>query len=281
MPNKYTENETKEEVRQLLKDLPNSFYQKGVFKRAGTTNGSGRLYMDVVSEELISNYKCVERIGQDINSRKENFKLSSHDGSADVTKRGGKALMFDEKLFARALFNSHKTDAYYGTIVDYETPLKAKMSKLSGIIGKIDLIAKDDNNKSIKLLELKIGTNKETVLRAILEIYTYYKLVCNARDQFLKDFSAISYKIQVGIITDKDSKSGENIKHINQHPELYPKLKELIGKMSAEIGGFEFFTYDYPKSGEPFCDPISDDGKKKQITPRLIGDITIKKVNLL
>ena len=58
--------------------------------------------------------------------------------------------------------------------------------------GRIDLLSIDDVNKSVKLIELKIKPNNdnngETLLRALLEIYTYYKLISNSYHKLLVDY---------------------------------------------------------------------------------------------
>lgn len=72
-----------------------------------------------------------------------------------------------------------------GNIIDYQVPLKGKQSDK---IGKIDLVGYSEQNRRFSLIELKyhpIGS-QETLLRCILEIYTYYKFL--DKERFKRDF---------------------------------------------------------------------------------------------
>ena len=62
-----------------------------------------------------------------------------------------------------------------GVIKDYQVPLKDTL-KDSGI-GKIDLISFNEDIKTLFLIELKCRGSSDTLLRALLESYTYYKIV--------------------------------------------------------------------------------------------------------
>ena len=68
---------------------------------------------------------------------------------------------------------------YIGEIKDYQVPI-IETNKIEDdeevkfAIGNIDLLAYNENDDIISLIELKNRTNTETLLRAILEIATYY-----------------------------------------------------------------------------------------------------------
>ena len=87
-----------------------------------------------------------------------------------------------EKLLAIALFNSKKEYEHIGKIFDYEVPLKDSNEDKG--VGKIDLVAKNDN--IVTLLELKVENSKETLLRCVLEVFTYWKILDH--EKFLQDF---------------------------------------------------------------------------------------------
>lgn len=60
-----------------------------------------------------------------------------------------------------------------GKIIDYQVPLKTPGASDNSNLGKIDLLAL--NGDTLYLLEVKEPDNTESPLRAILEIYTYWK----------------------------------------------------------------------------------------------------------
>jgi hypothetical protein len=60
----------------------------------------------------------------------------------------------------------------FGRIVDYQIPIK---SNKDDQCGKIDFIGIDYNNGIVNLCEIKNDKSEETLLRAVLEISTYYQ----------------------------------------------------------------------------------------------------------
>ncbi len=112
-----------------------------------------------------------------------------------------------------------------GKIIDYQTPLK---NVQKDDVGKIDLLAYNENEKTLRILELKRPDSKETMLRCVLEAYTYLKIVDKAK--LLKDF---------GLPEDTIVKAcpfvfveGEQYKEI---PEGRENLKKLIDELGIEI----------------------------------------------
>ena len=70
---------------------------------------------------------------------------------------------------------------FIGKIIDYQTPLK---NKRTDVAGKIDLLSYD--GKTLYVLELKKPDSKESMLRCVLEGFTYMKTADNKK--LLKDF---------------------------------------------------------------------------------------------
>ena len=81
--------------------------------------------------------------------------------------------------------NQGKVFDIIGKIIDYQTPLKDIQTDKAG---KIDLLAYNENEeeKTLRILELKKPDSEETMLRCVLEAYTYLKVV--DKDKLLKDF---------------------------------------------------------------------------------------------
>lgn len=167
-----------------------------------------------------------------------------HDGAPNVNARlkRFKKLNYSEKLLAIAIHNSG-TEFCFGKVSDYQVPLKERQKDR---FGEIDLVAQ--SGASIKLLELKInGKGKETLLRALLEVYTYYKLLDGSVEKFTKDFdlSTDTY-FQPGILTERSSLSGQTLLNMN----AFPKMSALISELNADMGvPVEFFIFDYPSHG--------------------------------
>ena len=91
-----------------------------------------------------------------------------------------------EEIVAIKLFNQSKNGYIYdfiGEIIDYQTPLK---SSRKDVAGKIDLLSYDRDNKVIHILELKKPNSTETMLRCVLEGYTYLRTVDS--EKLISDF---------------------------------------------------------------------------------------------
>lgn len=80
-----------------------------------------------------------------------------------------------EEILAKLLFYQCKVDGL-GYIFDYQTPLKATRNDS---YGKIDLLGFNQDDKCYSVIEIKYrpSGSEETLLRCILEAYTYYKLL--------------------------------------------------------------------------------------------------------
>ena len=68
-------------------------------------------------------------------------------------------------------------------MIDYQTPLKNIQTDDAG---KIDLLAYNEDTDTLRILELKKSDSKETMLKCLLEVYTYLKIVNKVK--LLKDF---------------------------------------------------------------------------------------------
>ena len=159
-------------------------------------------------------------------SRKSNYKVKTHDGV--IKNEGSKR---EEEKIAMKLFHSSQNQGkvfdIIGKIIDYQTPLKNVRADKAG---KIDLLAynEKENPKTLRILELKKLDSKETMLRCVLEAYTYLKVV--DKDKLLKDF---------GLPKDTKIKACAFVfygkEQYKEMQEDRKNLKELIEKLEIEV----------------------------------------------
>jgi len=273
----YKDTDIRNEVQTQLQANRNLFYGVGILNYEGVTVDTKINLSEVIADELLRNYHLVEKIGKDTLIRRTKSFNRNHKGVANVKARIRRFgyLEYNEKLLAIALYNSKKGYCL-GKIFDYEVPIKeAQTDKY----GRIDLVSTDAVNHSVKLIELKIkpkNKDGETLLRALLEVYTYYKLISNSFDKFLEEYklSPKEYlRFQPAILAEKDALSGQALLNIKE----FPRIKALIAKMNEEIDSHvEGFVYDYPGKNKPF----QSNGEFKQKI-MLRGDITIKQINIV
>lgn len=139
-----------------------------------------------------------------------------------------------EERFAIDLFNESKNGRVFnklGKIVDYQIPLKNKQGDKAG---KIDLIS--NKNESIFLIEMKFGNNKETLLRCIFEIATYYQILSKQKfvESYKDEFGGLTEKnIKKAVLISKDSAQYDELKALNNGKKN--NLKKLMETFEVQI----------------------------------------------
>lgn len=177
-----TQKEVQAAVEEGLKK-PQSLYNKCCVNWTGKLNENQEPYINYIAKLLIDNIEKIRRIKPI--ERKKLYSNKDRNGNIErITNRG-------EEIFAKILFNSYKDKNFsdLGKIIDYQIPLKAdakKDSESTGV-GKVDLFSFSEERKKIYFIELKAENAKDTLLRCILEAYTYtrqvnYKKFCDSYD---------------------------------------------------------------------------------------------------
>ncbi len=172
----YTRTETLNECEKAIRDIK-TFYQADFINYRGKTSDTDEYYTEVVAEFICDN---IGRFKTEIPmiTRKSSYKTASHIGNVPTSNR-------EEETIAIKMFNlSDKDDYVYdfiGKIIDYQTPLK---STKKDVAGKVDLLSFDGH--TLHILELKKPDSTETMLRCVLEGFTYLQTI--DKDKLLKDF---------------------------------------------------------------------------------------------
>ena len=159
------------------------FYSQDFVNYRGKTSDKERdYYTEIIAKWLLDNIELFNDIK--MISRENSYKVDRHEGKMKNEKSER-----EEEIIAMKLFdfsqNQGKVFDIIGKIIDYQTPLKNVQTDKAG---KIDLLAynEKENPKTLRILELKKLDSKETMLRCVLEAYTYLKVVDKAK--LLKDF---------------------------------------------------------------------------------------------
>ena len=155
-------------------------------------------------------------------NRDKSYRITSHIGQKNNSNRR-------EENLAIEMF--HKKRCEFGMVLDYQIPLKNKQSDKG--IGKIDLLAKKED--CIYILELKREDNTETLLRCILEVFTYFKQVNHSR--LLQDYN-IEPKVKI-LAAPLIYKEGFQYQEYND-TKKHNKVIELMERLGISCP----FTYD-------------------------------------
>ncbi len=168
---------TREQIRRRLDELAadiSLLYKRGCINYRGRTSDTKEYYTEVIAEwllehlDLLKQIKCI--------TRKASYFVEGHDGIPDDPNSNR-----EEELIAMAMKRQGEL-FLLGQVLDYQTPLKNVRRDKAG---KIDLLAYD--GATLRILELKEPDSKETMLRCVLEGYTYLKTVDAAK--LLADFN--------------------------------------------------------------------------------------------
>ena len=201
------------------------FYSQDFVNYRGKTSDKERdYYTEIIAKWLLDNIELFNDIK--MISRESSYKVDSHDGKIKNEKSER-----EEEIIAMKLFdfsqNQGKVFDIIGKIIDYQTPLKNVQTDKAG---KIDLLAynEKENPKTLRILELKKIDSKETMLRCVLEAYTYLKIVDKAK--LLKDFGLpenTKIKACPFVFYGKEQ--------YKEMQEDRKNLKELIEKLEIEV----------------------------------------------
>ena len=206
--------ESKSEMRQ--------FYSENFLNYISETSDKEGDYTEIIAEWLLNNIKLFDEIKPI--TREKNYKVKTHDGKIKNEKSNREEEIIAMKLFELSQ-NQGKVFDIIGKIIDYQTPLKNVRGDKAG---KIDLLAYNENEKTLRILELKRPDSKETMLRCVLEAYTYLKVVDKVK--LLKDFGLPEdTKIKACPFVFYD---GEQYKEMQEDRKY---LKELIEKLGIEV----------------------------------------------
>lgn len=200
--------------------------QRGNIKYNDENLNSQEFYSMKLSEtEIFKQFLKIEP------SKRKNYKVDKHKGQIDIVTISDK-ISLTEKRLARAIYNQKITPL--GEILDYQVPLKDKRDNKDG---EIDLISKK-GEETLCLIEIKMGEeNKgETLLRALLEICTYYKRL--NLDTIKKEYNCNNVKLM--ILIEKDSYAYKQAVELNK--TIY--LKELFKNLSENLGDILIYSYE-------------------------------------
>ena len=218
---------SKEEIIKKLEESKSEmgqFYSENFLNYIGETSNEEGDYTEIIAGWLLDNIELFDDI--EMISRKSNYKVKTHDGV--IKNEGSKR---EEEKIAMKLFHSSQNQGkvfdIIGKIIDYQTPLKNVRADKAG---KIDLLAynEKENPKTLRILELKKPDSEETMLRCVLEAYTYLKVV--DKDKLLKDFGLpknTKIKACPFVFYGKEQ--------YKEMQEDRKNLKELIEKLEIEV----------------------------------------------
>lgn len=235
---KYNKKDVLKMCEKAIKN-PALFYTQKFVNYQGICPDAHVPYTEIIAEFLIDHLSEFQG-GIGIIHRKASYYTPKHIGVFDPNSPR------TEEITAMKMFNYCKAGKRYakiGTILDYQTPLKNKSSDQAG---KIDLLAYDGS--VLRILELKKPDTPETMLRCVLEGYTYLRTVDTAKliDDFNKGISGLT--IQKNTPVEASPFVFENSLPYKEYFSKRPRLIDLMKQLDSHpffirevSGGYEIF----------------------------------------
>lgn len=191
MSKKYTKAQIEKEISTFLRskdgwDLYNHSYIKA---KGETSKAEGKIpYTEIIARLLLEDVNF-ELFSRSLFSQKKKMSFQEGKGyKADhvipTPEAFPKNPRREEEWIAKKLMREGRTFRQFGKVFDYQVPLTRDSSNESKF-GKIDLVSRKGNK--IYLLELKRPGSTETLLRCILESYTYSQLIYTQK--FVVDYA--------------------------------------------------------------------------------------------
>ena len=221
---KYSRKDTIDALNEAFKTL-DTLYKARCVNWCGRCK-EGEYYTEIISEEL--------------SKRIDNFNISKITRDSYFQNHSGEIKAFTnrgEEILAKSLLN-YKIEGI-GKFFDYQIPLK-KSQKDTGV-GKIDLVSIDGDK--LRLIEIKAEDAKDTLLRCVLEAYTYSKQLDS--DRFKSEYSEkkeMAFGNEKPIPTVLIPKTCEAAKEFRDNE--HPKVIELAKKLKVNIKIFEIKKYE-------------------------------------
>lgn len=160
-----------------IKRFAANFYKASIVNYKGYVQGTSQAdknrYSEVIASTLLS--KNLLSAWTDLKPVRPNHFDTNHSPSEIVDMKKLQGTNRKEEILAKLLFYQREVDGL-GYIFDYQTPLKVTQNDS---YGKIDLLGYNTDDDCYSVIELKYrpSGSEETLLRCILEAYTYYKLL--------------------------------------------------------------------------------------------------------
>lgn len=209
--NVYTKEQILRKTEEASADMK-SFYKSDFVNYRGKTPDNEK-YTEIVAEYLLNHLDLFENIKSV--SREKGYVVDSHNGTTENENSNR-----EEERVAMDMFKENKSYDYIGKILDYQTPLKNTNNDAG--LGKIDLLAV--NEEYITILELKKEDSNETLLRCVLEAFTYLKIVDEIK--LKESFNLEDHKLRAAAFV------FNNKKQHNEFLSDYSNIKNLMKKLN-------------------------------------------------
>ena len=228
----YTKIETLNKLKTEISKI-DTLYKADCVKRIGTTKDTNEFYTEVISGQLLRDLKEFDKIKTV--TRSSTYCRANHTTISIDLKSPRK-----EEIFAKRI--AYLDLGELGVIKDYQIPLKD--TKADKGLGAIDLMSFNHETNTLYLIELKYEGNREALLRAALEGYTYFRIIDT--EKLIEDYkksqtvSSVDFdniNVVPAVLVTPGCKAYDELNEMADVGKERPKLKSLSLAL-----GIRYFT---------------------------------------
>lgn len=212
----YTRKWALEQLKNAASDM-RTFYRHRLLNYRGKTVDTKEYFTEVAAQWLLQRPDMLAQIPNI--TRVASYRDPARDGT---TERPDSNRL--EERIAMAMKRQGSLPAA-GEVLDYQTPLQ---NIKDDPVGKIDLLTYDGH--TLRIMELKTPDSKETMLRCVMESYTYLKTV--NREKLLKDFQLPADTALIACpLVFEGSAQQQEMQEMQEMQEHRPYLRQLMAML--------------------------------------------------
>lgn len=224
---------SKDDIEAKWASVPKNWYD--IYQWSPTT---GSAYMEWLAARLTASFPQIQLDRDGL--RTPATRKPPHRGQISLrTSIDG----LNEKHLVRGMFNKRHLP-FLGKAIDYEIPLKATKDAKHG---DIDLLCITAENEAL-CTEVKRPTSHESILKAVLQAYTYTLLLAEIKQDVFADVEhGPQLRLTPAILTFSTAQSGRQLEEIERYPELRGLIQRLnVHLLENGLARFRFFLITNP-----------------------------------
>ncbi len=217
-------------LMKMWASLPKDWYSIYQWKPACQSG-----YTEMISQWIDESFPTIRLVPDGL--RQRSFRARNHRGQINLQT---KIEQITEKRLLRAMFNLTELPKL-GKVIDYEVPLKETNASRHG---DIDILCVQSS--SAICIEAKKPRANESVLKAILQAFTYTSLIAPCKSRFLTDFGlSATLQLTPGVLTFANTPSGRQLKTPAKWPRLFRLIRTLNSDLAErEVARMKFYVVE-------------------------------------
>lgn len=221
--NNFSRDKIIEKCQEAIK-VPWSFYRENFIRSEDGIKGEPEVYRTEIIAEFVLNNLDVFENGIIVHPRENYF--VKHDGQKTYTNHVENDL--EKELYVKSEFQKHEYD-FIGRIKNYQVPMLVDGHDKG--VRAFDLFSVNNDKQTAYILELKKKGSTESMLRCVMEAYTYLKIVC--KRNLLNSYGIPEdYSLKASPLVFREDEQWKQMMEVKDGKR--PMLRDLMDKLDIK-----------------------------------------------